>query len=65
MDLINKSNWNIIKGKLKENYGDLTDNDLAIAEGKEDQVLGNLQKKLGKTKADFMDELSSYLNKSQ
>lgn len=45
-----KGNWNEKKGKLKQNYGQLTDDDLAFREGKEDELLGRLQKKLGKTK---------------
>lgn len=42
-----KGNWNELKGKLKAKYGDLTDDDLTYAEGKEDQLLGKLQKKTG------------------
>lgn len=49
-DLTFKGNWNEIKGKLKERFGVLTDNDLAYKEGKEEQLLGNLQQKLGKSK---------------
>lgn len=45
-----KGNWNEIKGKLKQQYADLTDDDLIYAEGKEDELYGRLQKKLGKSK---------------
>lgn len=45
-----KGNWNELKGKLKEKYGELADDDLAYEEGKEDQLIGNLQEKLGKSK---------------
>ena len=45
-----KGNWNEVKGKLKQRYGQLTDNDLSFSEGKEDELLGRLQQKLGKTK---------------
>ena len=45
-----KGNWNQIKGKLKEKYADLTDNDLLFEEGKEDQLVGRLQERLGHTK---------------
>jgi len=45
-----KGSWNEIKGKLKQSYGSLTDDDLAFAEGKDDELLGRLQKKLGKSK---------------
>lgn len=50
-----KGNWNIIKGKLKKQYGDLTDDDLQYAEGEEDELLGRLQKKTGKTKEQLKD----------
>jgi uncharacterized protein YjbJ (UPF0337 family) len=52
-----EGNWNEIKGKLKQKYGDLTDNDLAFAEGKEDELYGRLQKKLGKTKDEIKREI--------
>ena len=45
-----KGNWNEVKGKLKQRYGQLTDDDLAFTEGKEDELLGRLQNKLGETK---------------
>jgi uncharacterized protein YjbJ (UPF0337 family) len=45
-----KGSWNKVKGKLKEKYGELTDDDLQYTEGKEDQLIGRLQKKLGKSK---------------
>jgi uncharacterized protein YjbJ (UPF0337 family) len=50
MKLQMKGSWNEVKGKLKQKYGQLTDNDLAFAEGKEDELLGRLQKRLGRTK---------------
>jgi uncharacterized protein YjbJ (UPF0337 family) len=43
-------NWNEISGKLKQKYANLTDDDLLFQEGKEDELLGRLQQKLGKTK---------------
>ncbi len=45
-----KGNWNELKGKLKQKFGDLTDDDLIYSEGREDEMLGRLQKKLGKSK---------------
>ncbi|MGV9012223.1 MAG: CsbD family protein [Flavobacteriales bacterium] len=45
-----EGNWNEMKGKLKQQYGQLTDNDLTYVEGKEDELYGRLQQKLGKTK---------------
>ncbi len=47
-----KGNWNEMKGKLKQRFAMLTDNDLLLLEGKEDEMLGRLQTKLGKTKED-------------
>jgi uncharacterized protein YjbJ (UPF0337 family) len=52
-----KGNWNEIKGKLKQKYGQLTDDDLIFAEGKEDELLGRLQKRLGKSKEDVRHEI--------
>jgi uncharacterized protein YjbJ (UPF0337 family) len=45
-----KGNWNELKGKLKKKYADLTDDDLLYDEGKEDEMIGRLQKKLGKSR---------------
>ncbi|MDO8723332.1 MAG: CsbD family protein [Syntrophales bacterium] len=42
--------WNEVQGKLKKAYADLTDDDLLYAEGKQDELLGRLEKKLGQTK---------------
>ncbi len=44
-----KGNWNEQKGKLKQKFAELTDDDLMYAEGKKDEMLGKLQIKLGKT----------------
>ncbi len=52
-----KGSWNEIKGKLKQKYADLTDDDLTFAEGKDDELLGRLQKKLGRTKEDLRKEI--------
>jgi uncharacterized protein YjbJ (UPF0337 family) len=54
-----KGSWNAVKGKLKQKYGQLTDNDLAFTEGKEDELLGRLQGKLGKSKEDLRKEIES------
>lgn len=45
-----KGKWNELKGKLKQKYSDLTDDDLLYEEGKEDELLGKLQKKTGQSK---------------
>ena len=52
-----KGSWNEMKGKLKQKYGELTDNNLAFEEGKEDELYGRLQKRLGKTKDEVRKEL--------
>jgi len=52
-----KGNWNVIKGKLKQKYSQLTDSDLTYVEGKEDETIGRLQQKLGKTRAEFVSEI--------
>jgi uncharacterized protein YjbJ (UPF0337 family) len=57
MKLQLKGNWNEIKGKLKQKYGQLTDQDLIFAEGKEDELLGRLQTRLGKTKDELRAEI--------
>jgi uncharacterized protein YjbJ (UPF0337 family) len=52
-----KGGWNAVKGKLKQKYGQLTDDDLSFAEGKEDELLGRLQQRLGKSKEDLRAEI--------
>ena len=52
-------NWNIIKGKLKERFACLTDNDLLYVKGKEQELIGRIQRKVGKTKREILDILSS------
>jgi uncharacterized protein YjbJ (UPF0337 family) len=45
-----KGDWNIIKGKLKQKWAKLTDDDLQCAEGKHDELLGRIQKRTGETR---------------
>jgi uncharacterized protein YjbJ (UPF0337 family) len=52
-----KGAWNQMKGKLKQKYSQLTDDDLTYSEGKEDEMYGRLQQKLGKTKGEIEREL--------
>lgn len=54
-----KGNWNETKGKLKQQFAILTDDDLLLGEGKQDELLGRLQKKLGKTKEEIHTLISS------
>jgi uncharacterized protein YjbJ (UPF0337 family) len=48
-----KGNWNETKGKLKQKFAILTDSDVLLIEGKQDELLGRLQVKLGKTKEEL------------
>jgi uncharacterized protein YjbJ (UPF0337 family) len=52
-----KGSWNEVKGKLKQRYAQLTDDDLTFAEGKDEELLGRLQQKLGKSKEDLRKEI--------
>ena len=54
-----KGNWDEQKGKLKQKFATLTDNDLLFAEGKKDEMMGKLQIKLGKTKEEMHKIISS------
>jgi uncharacterized protein YjbJ (UPF0337 family) len=53
-----KGSWNEAKGKLKQKYSQLTDDDLTFAEGKDDELLGRLQQKLGKAKEEIRAEIA-------
>ena len=55
-----KGEWNQVKGKIKKQYGELTDDDLKMAEGKKDEFIGKIQEKTGKAKSEiksFVDSL--------
>lgn len=52
-----KGNWNEVKGKLKQRFADLTDDDLLYEEGREDELYGRLQQRLGKTREEIEDIL--------
>jgi uncharacterized protein YjbJ (UPF0337 family) len=54
-----KGGWNELKGKIKQAYGDLTDDDLTHEEGKDDEMLGKLQQKTGKTRDDLVKWINS------
>ncbi|HAL82617.1 MAG TPA: general stress protein CsbD [Mucilaginibacter sp.] len=53
-----KGGWNQVKGKIKQAYGNITDDDLISEEGKDDETLGKLQQKTGKSR----DELVKWIN---
>lgn len=54
-----KGNWNELKGRAKQEWADLTDDDLLYVEGKEDELLGRIQNRTGKTR----DEVNSWFKK--
>jgi uncharacterized protein YjbJ (UPF0337 family) len=54
-----KGSWNETKGKLKQKFALLTDNDLLLLEGKQNELLGRLQVKLGKTKEELQTIISA------
>jgi uncharacterized protein YjbJ (UPF0337 family) len=54
-----KGKWNEMKGKAKQAYAELTDDDLAYEEGKDDELVGRIQTRLGKTRDEVVDWLKS------
>jgi uncharacterized protein YjbJ (UPF0337 family) len=55
-----KGNWKEMKGKVREQWGKLTDDDLDVIAGKRDQLLGKLQQSYGKTKDEAERELKAF-----
>jgi uncharacterized protein YjbJ (UPF0337 family) len=51
--------WNELKGKVKKAHAGLTDDDLRYEEGKDDELYGRLQQKLGKTRTEVIEWLKS------
>ncbi|HEY0680022.1 MAG TPA: CsbD family protein [Chitinophagaceae bacterium] len=54
-----KGRWNEWKGRIKQEYADVTDDDVKYEEGREDEMFGRLQKKTGKAKDDLISWLRS------
>ncbi|PSL29913.1 CsbD family protein [Chitinophaga ginsengisoli] len=54
-----RGKWNEVKGKIKQQYANLTDDDLLYEEGQEDRLIGKLQQKLGKTRDEVIKLLKS------
>lgn len=52
-----KGKWNEVKGRIKQQYSSLTDDDLTYQEGKEDELVGRLQQKLGKSREEVIELL--------
>jgi uncharacterized protein YjbJ (UPF0337 family) len=55
-----KGNWNIVKGKLKESYGNLTDDDLMYEEGREEELYGRIQRRIGKSRDEVKRMIDSF-----
>jgi uncharacterized protein YjbJ (UPF0337 family) len=55
-----KGNWNIAKGKLKQKFAQLTDDDLQFVEGKEDELIGRIQKRTGQAKDEIKRTVTEY-----
>jgi uncharacterized protein YjbJ (UPF0337 family) len=53
-----KGNWNQIKNKIKQKFPDLTDDDLTFVEGRENELLGKIQRRTGRSR----DEVVNYIN---
>jgi uncharacterized protein YjbJ (UPF0337 family) len=57
-----EGNWNQIKGKVKMQWGKLTDDDLAIINGEKDQLIGKLQERYGYDKARAEKEVGDFFD---
>lgn len=55
-----QGNWMQLKGKAKERWGKLTDDELDQVEGKRDQLAGKIQEKYGKTKEEAEQEVDEF-----
>ena len=53
-----KGDWNVLKGKLKQKFANLTDDDLMFIKGKEEELIGRIQQKIGRTKQEIQQLLS-------
>lgn len=58
LELRSRGNWQETKGKIRQQYADLTDDDLEYAEGKQEEWFGKLSKKLGQTIDDVKNWVS-------
>jgi uncharacterized protein YjbJ (UPF0337 family) len=54
-----KGNWKQQRSKLKQKFAVLTDKDLLFEQGKQDEMLENLQGKLGMTKEELVKIIES------
>lgn len=57
-----KGNWKEMKGKVQQQWGKLTDDDLDVVEGRRTELVGKIQKKYGKTKEEAEKEVDSFFS---
>lgn len=58
-----KATWNRVKGEAKEQWANLTDDDIKKIDGKSDKLLATLQEKYGYTKEEAEKHMNSFMNK--
>ena len=54
-----RGNWNELKGKVKQQYAQLTDDDLRYEDGQDEELIGRIQRKIGKTKEEVINWIQS------
>ena len=60
-----KGQWKQFQGKIKQKWGQLTDDDLTVIDGKQEQLVGKLQERYGYTKEKAQKELNEFLSASR
>lgn len=59
-----RGNWNVFKGKLREKWGELTDDELDRAQGQREQLIGNIQRKVGQPRNDVESVVNEYADET-
>jgi uncharacterized protein YjbJ (UPF0337 family) len=59
-----KGNWKQVKGKIKEKWGKLTDDDLDVIEGKRDQLIGKIQERYGLSKDEAEKQIDDFYRRA-
>lgn len=55
-----EGNWEQLKGRVRETWGKLTDDDVDVIAGRRDQLLGKIQERYGRSKEDVLDEITRF-----